>query len=103
MDTTTVVNVRRSDFDIYIGRGRCPKTGKTSVWGNPYSHNPWAAAKYLVDSRTEAIKRYESYVRRSPELLARLPMLKGKRLGCWCYPLPCHGDILIKLIKEHCP
>jgi hypothetical protein len=28
--------------------------------------------------------------------------LKGKILGCWCHPLPCHGDVLVKLIKELC-
>ena len=26
--------------------------------------------------------------------------LEGKELGCWCKPSPCHGDILIKLLKE---
>ena len=25
--------------------------------------------------------------------------LKGKILGCWCKPLPCHGDIIIKITK----
>jgi len=28
-----------------------------------------------------------------------LPELKGKRLGCWCAPLPCHGDILRELCE----
>lgn len=23
--------------------------------------------------------------------------LKGKILGCWCAPLPCHGDTLAEL------
>ena len=26
--------------------------------------------------------------------------LKGKNLGCWCHPSPCHGDIL-KMIVDH--
>jgi hypothetical protein len=29
-----------------------------------------------------------------PDLMARLPELKGKVLGCWCAPEACHGDIL---------
>jgi hypothetical protein len=27
--------------------------------------------------------------------------LKGKVLGCWCKPMPCHGDILLQLLKEN--
>ena len=30
-----------------------------------------------------------------------IPELNGKVLGCWCKPSACHGDILIKLFKEH--
>ena len=26
--------------------------------------------------------------------------LRGKILGCWCKPKPCHGDILVKLVEE---
>jgi len=29
-----------------------------------------------------------------PELLEKLPELKGKVLGCWCAPKEYHGDIL---------
>jgi predicted RNA methylase len=32
--------------------------------------------------------------------MAALPELVGKRLGCHCKPLPCHGDVLIKLLEE---
>jgi hypothetical protein len=31
--------------------------------------------------------------------LGRLHELKGKKLGCWCKPQACHGDILTKLIE----
>lgn len=27
----------------------------------------------------------------------RLPELRGQRLGCYCAPLPCHGDVLAAL------
>lgn len=32
--------------------------------------------------------------------IARLRALVGLRLGCWCAPQRCHGDVLIKLIHE---
>lgn len=32
--------------------------------------------------------------------MARLPELQEKTLVCWCKPNPCHGDVLIELLKE---
>jgi Domain of unknown function (DUF4326) len=26
--------------------------------------------------------------------------LKGKKLGCWCKPNACHGNVLIELADE---
>jgi hypothetical protein len=82
---TRVVNCKRERCDVYIGR--------PSKWGNPFF-----ITKFYP--REEAIKDYEIDVRRRPELLADLHELKGKTLGCHCAPLPCHGDVLIKLIEE---
>ena len=33
-------------------------------------------------------------------LVAALPELKDKVLGCWCNPLPCHGDVLVELVNN---
>jgi hypothetical protein len=33
--------------------------------------------------------------------MAAIPELVDKVLGCWCYPEPCHGDVLLKLVKEY--
>ncbi|MFR8224679.1 MAG: DUF4326 domain-containing protein [Alistipes shahii] len=45
--------------------------------------------------------RYRSYfygrLRTDPEFRQRIHALKGKRLGCFCKPYPCHRDI----IKEY--
>ena len=82
---TKVVNIRFQDHDIYIGRG--------SKWGNPF--------KIGKDgNRKEVIDKYEEYIRKRPELLKDLNELKNKKLGCYCFPLPCHGEVLIKLIEE---
>lgn len=87
-----VVHCKKSSYDIYIGRG--------SKWGNPYSHKLYSKAKYLVKTREEAILKYEEYIRNNEELLNDLHELRNKTLGCFCHPLPCHGDILLKLIEE---
>lgn len=83
---TTVVNIRDgSPYDVFIGR--------PSKWGNLFEIGPRC-------TREQAIKMYEVYIRRRPDLLAALDELVGKRLGCYCSPLPCHGDVLVKLITE---
>lgn len=88
-----VVHWRREPYDVYIGR--------PSPWGNPFSHREGTQARYRVDSRAEAVTRYEDYIRASPGLLRLLPTLRGKRLGCWCAPKACHGDVLVKLLAEY--
>ena len=80
---------------IYIGRGKCPVTGQTSKWKNPFIIGK-------DGTREEVIKKYEKYIRNKPELLKDLNKLKNKLLGCYCKPdYACHGDILIKLLKEN--
>ena len=97
---TTVVHLKRTggqvvqDCDLYIGRA-CNMGGwrlKQSKW-----HNPFSVKQY---GRDGALEKYEKYIRES-ELMNDLHELRGKRLGCWCKPEKCHGDILVKLLKEN--
>ena len=89
---TRVVNRRVFRFDVYIGR--------PSKWGNLFSHKKGTAAKFIVKTREEAVRKYEEWIRQQPELMAALHELRGKVLGCWCKPAACHGDVLVKLVKE---
>ena len=59
--------------------------------------NPYSLKKYTLE---EALGLYEKHVRSKPELMAALPELGEKVLGCWCKPEGCHGDVLVKLYKE---
>src|SRR5262245_45541659 len=68
-----------SDY-VYVGR--------PSAWGNPYRIGP-------DGDRAAVIAQYRRYLWRRKDLLARLPELTGKRLGCWCHPQPCHAAVLI--------
>lgn len=90
--------------NVYIGRNhivfingkRFPQ--KTSIFANPFKIN-------RDGSRDVVIKKYEIYMRKRiqqhPETLVALLKLKGKNLGCWCFPEPCHGDVLLQLIEEN--
>ena len=85
---TTVVHVRKADFDVYIGRS-------FAEFGESEWHNPFLIGK--DGNRKEVIAKYREYILSQPELLAQLPELKGKILGCWCRPQACHGDVLVEL------
>lgn len=80
-------------YQVYIGRG--------SKWGNPYTHKMGTSAPWIVDDRETAIRLYEEWLRSQPELMAAAKKeLKGKTLGCWCKPLDCHGDVLLRIANE---
>jgi hypothetical protein len=44
-------------------------------------------------------REYEASLRAKPELIAILPELPGKDLACWCAPLACHGDVILRLVE----
>ena len=92
---TRVVHVNHEDYDVYIGR--------PSEWGNPYSHikDRKTKAEFIVKTREESISKYKEWILNQPQLLEKLESLQGKKLGCWCKPKSCHGDILVQLIREH--
>ena len=89
-----VVHCKREPFDIYIGRGR------GSAWGNPFTWKGNTLAEFIVPQE-EVLKRYEEWLLGQPMLVARVKSeLRGKVLGCWCAPGPCHGDVLARIANE---
>jgi len=86
MKKKRLVHFKKHPCDVYIGR--------PSKWGNPYPKEEG------VRTRAEAIEAYRNYILSNPTLLADLRELEGKVLGCWCHPLPCHGDVLLELLDE---
>lgn len=87
---TVVVNKRTEAFDVYIGRG--------SIFGNPFP-----IGKHRT--REQAIQAYRTYfyklIEDSPHFKAQILRLKGKRLGCYCKPKPCHGDVIVEYLDAH--
>jgi hypothetical protein len=82
---TKAVHCRKEDYDVYIGR--------PSKWGNPFVVGE-------DGERGECVELYREWIMTQPDLLADLHELKGKRLGCWCKPSACHGDVLAKLVDD---
>lgn len=85
-----VVNIKTCkdwgrEGDVYIGRG--------SPWGNPF--------KMRCDCKEERERVISEYEKLYLEGKINIsPLLKAKRLGCYCKPKACHGDILKKHIES---
>lgn len=94
MPTTKVVNIKRYRCDVYIGRaGR----GYDGYFGNPFRLMPGEArGSTLAEYRDYFHKRLES----DPEFRERIHALKGKTLGCFCKPNPCHGDVIAEYLNS---
>lgn len=98
-----LVEWMNDDNNVYIGRKcvvfidgeRYPK--KSSNFANPY--------KIGIDgTREEIIKKYKKYIikkiNEDESIMDEFLALKGKNLGCWCYPDKCHGNILLELLNN---
>jgi hypothetical protein len=107
--TTLVVNVK--DFKpydtywynlpddspyVYIGRYMPHLILIDSKWRNPFKIDDKASDKNK--ERQRVLIEFREYLINQSDILKQIPLeLKDKTLGCWCEPLPCHGDILAEL------
>lgn len=92
-----VVHCKQAPYDVYVGRGNDPRTGKPPAfsWGNPFVISP-------TMSRMAVIMKYSEWLHARPELLKRAKEeLAGKVLGCYCAPEACHGDVLALIANGH--
>ena len=88
-----VVNVRDSKYDVLIDR--------TTIFGNPF--------KIGIDGdRDLVIRKYKAYFYKRiwKDLkfagnVASLTFLKNIKLGCWCKPLACHGDVISEFLENN--
>lgn len=84
---TRVVNLRRERFDVYIGRAG---KGQDGYFGNPFKAD-------------EGLATFRSYfltkLARDAEFKRRVSELRGKVLGCFCKPGPCHGDVIVEWLE----
>ena len=75
--------------NVYIG------TNAAKYAQSPIPESKWVMPIHVSDSLgahksfmvDEILPIYEKWVR-------------CKNLGCWCFPKPCHGTVLVKLYQE---
>lgn len=105
-----VYNVKTEDYsshpnNYYIYRG--------TVLGNPFTHDGKRSslARLSFKTREEALNAYEEYFKRMYEMDEEFKRtvdeiyLKYKNgediyLGCFCAPLPCHGNVIAKQLQK---
>lgn len=87
---TVVVNMHRHAALIAWATtaGVYDRIDRRSKWGNPF--------ELPADGdRATVIANYrDHYLPNKPSLLDNIGDLRGRVLGCWCHPEPCHGDVL---------
>ena len=76
------VGKRSSATQLYIGR--------PSKWGNPFVIG-------RDGSRADVIAKYRAWIVTQPAPMKALDELRGRDLVCFCAPLACHGDLLLRL------
>ena len=52
--------------------------------------------------KTRTFKKHYMWNTKGKKYLAKTykQHLKGKKLGCWCKPECCHGDVLVELLMN---
>lgn len=71
--------------------------GRCSYWGNPYSMYEDG------EERDEVIRKYKydfDYEKFPKKEKSEVYKLAGKRLGCFCKPATCHGDVLADYLNS---
>jgi len=98
IEITRVINIKNetkyrnlkstSNYE-YIGRG--------SYWGNPY------AMHENGDDREDVIRKFKydfDFEKFPNKEKSEVYKLSGKRLGCFCKPEACHGDVLADYLNS---
>ena len=92
------------EANVYIGRERVVFIDgirypfEASIWANPYKITETQSRKQVLNLYCQYI---DEKLKSNPELVKELIKLDKKKLGCWCKPECCHGDILVKLITKY--
>jgi len=91
---TKVVNIK--GFDELLPKNLV-KIGRPSIFGNPFQIGK-------DGTRQEVIEKFKKYMydrlRIDPHFKLKVDKLKGHLLGCFCKPLPCHGDIYVEYLEK---
>lgn len=104
INITRVINIKTEEqFQSLRSTSQYEYIGRGSSWGNPYSIYEIEDLEKGEDPRERVLSNYKYDFENNK--LFRLKKeevneLAGKRLGCFCKPLRCHGDILADFLNQ---
>jgi hypothetical protein len=90
---TEVINIYHNrPYDVYCGRAG---KGEDGYFGNPIKLSP-------NEPRGSTLAKFKEYflnrIKTDAEFATRVEALRGKKLGCFCAPSPCHVMIIIEYL-----
>lgn len=90
MEKTCVINMKFCrDLEVV-------PIDRTTVFGNPYKIG-------RDGNREKVLEKYKKYfhirLAKDNKFVKQVEELRGKKLGCWCKPLPCHGDEIVNYLE----
>jgi len=95
---TRVINIKiESEYQAKNSTSSYEYIGRGSYWGNPYSMYEEG------DDREEVIRKFKydfDYEKFPNKEKSEVFKLAGKRLGCFCKPYACHGDVLADFLNS---
>jgi|SRR5690554_1417616 len=95
---TRVINIRKeTEYKGLISNEKYEYIGRGSYWGNPYSMYEDG------DDRREVIRKFKydfDFEKFPNKDKSEVYKLAGKRLGCFCKPEACHGDVLADFLNS---
>lgn len=100
---TKIVNLRKDKFDVYIGRDF--KNLEKGYFGNPIQKGKNCPVCNTVHHEQGSTlicykKYFHDRMNSDKEFKEKVIALKGKTLGCFCKPSPCHGDIICEFLNS---
>ncbi|WP_351124764.1 DUF4326 domain-containing protein [Shewanella sp. T24-MNA-CIBAN-0130] len=94
---TRVVNIKiDKEYQSKVSSTSYEYIGRGSYWGNPYS-------MFENGDREEVIRKFKydfDYEKFPNKDKSEVYKLTGKRLGCFCKPQACHGDVLAGFLNS---
>jgi hypothetical protein len=95
---TRVVNIKKdTKYKGITSNEKYEYIGRGSYWGNPYSMYEDG------DDRDEVIRKFKydfDFEKFPNKDQGEVYKLAGKRLGCFCKPEACHGDVLADFLNS---
>jgi hypothetical protein len=100
---TRVINIKNEpDYSHIKSTPSYEYIGRGSYWGNP--HSMYENMEDSVEDPREAVIRMFKYDFDYDKFLNidknKVYELAGKRLGCFCKPYACHGDVLADYLNQ---